>query len=101
MKTNRLFNPTKLLVDWNYHRGISIKIQPDSYFDLSNDQLIDFQGGNPGSEGISQLMNEYGIFLRDTDRTYEAQALEALRSCHKAKKTHYEESTNGDRKSVV
>lgn len=99
MKTNRLFNPTKAVVDWNYHGGIHIKIQPDSWYDLSNEQLVDFQSGNPGSEGISRLMAEYGIFLRDTDRTYESQALEALRLCHRAKKSHYEESTNNIRRS--
>ena len=99
MLTNRLCNPTKSEVDWNWHGGIHIKIKPDSHFDLSNAQLIDFQPGNPGSEAIQQLMNEYGIFLRDTDRTYEAQALECLRNCHKAKKTHYEEATNNLRRS--
>jgi len=44
-------------------------------------------------------MNEYGIFLRDTDKTYEAQALECLRNCHKAKRTHYEEATGNLRRS--
>jgi len=44
-------------------------------------------------------MGEYGLFLRDGDRTYESQALEALNKCHKAKKTHYEEATNNLRRS--
>jgi hypothetical protein len=44
-------------------------------------------------------MNELGIFLRDTDKTYEAQALEALRLAHRAKKTHYEEATGNLRRS--
>lgn len=99
MKTNRLFNPTKLPVDWNYHRGIHIKIQPDGWYDLSNDQLADFQEGQAGSEAIQSLMKDYGIFLRDTDRTYESQALEALRACHRSKLTHYEESTNTIRRN--
>ena len=99
MITNKLCNATKQLVDWGWHCGISIKIQPDSSYELTNAQLLDFQSGNPGSEAIQQLMGEYGIFLRDNDRTYESQALEALIKCHKAKKAHYEESTNNLRRS--
>lgn len=99
MLSNRLHNPTKQLVDWLWHGGVHIKIQPDSHYDLTNAQLVDFQPGQPGSEAIQQLMKELGIFLRDTDRTYEAQALECLRACHKAKKTHYEEATNNLRRS--
>jgi hypothetical protein len=99
MLTNKLCNPTKTIVDWNWHGGIHIKIQPDDSYTLSNDQLKDFQPGQPGSEAIQQLMNEYGIFLRDMDRTYEAQALEALKLCHRANKTHYEESTGNLRRS--
>lgn len=99
MLTNRLFNPTKTLVDWLWHGGVHIKIQPDGHYDLTNAQLADFQPGNPGSEAIQQLMNEYGIFLRDTDKTFESQALTCLRACHKAKKTHYEEATNNLRRA--
>jgi len=44
-------------------------------------------------------MNELGIFLRDTDKTYESQALECLKLCHRAKKTHYEEATGNLRRS--
>lgn len=99
MISNKLCNPTKAIVDWNWHGGIHIKIQPDDSYTLSNDQLKDFQPGQPGSEAIQQLMNEFGIFLRDYDRTYEAQALEALRLCHRAKRTHYEESTGNLRRS--
>jgi hypothetical protein len=43
-------------------------------------------------------MSEYGIFLRDTDKTYESQALECLKLCHRAKKTHYEEATGNLRR---
>lgn len=99
MLTNRLFNPTKNPVDWLWHGGVHIKIQPDGHYDLTNAQLADFQPGNPGSEAIQQLMNEYGIFLRDTDKTFESQALTCLRACHKAKKTHYEEATNNLRRA--
>ena len=39
-------------------------------------------------------MNDYGIFLRDTDLTFEAQALSALKACRRSKNTHYEDSSN-------
>lgn len=99
MITNRLCNPTPFDVKWNWHLGIVIPILADGHFDLNNQQLPDFQPGQPGSENIKQLMDELGLFLRDTDRSYEAQALECLRACHKAMKTHYEEATNNVRKN--
>lgn len=99
MITNRLCNPTPFEVVWNWHLGIVIRVQPDSHYDLSNQQLVDFQPGQPGSEGIKQLMDELGVFLRDTDRTYEAQALECLKACLKARKQHYDEGTNNIRKN--
>ena len=97
MLTNRLCNPTPFLVKWNWHAGINIVIPPDSHVDLSNEQMKDFQPNQPGSEAITQLMNELGVFLRDTDRTYEAQALEALNASYRAKRSHYNESTNSIR----
>lgn len=99
MKTNRLFNPTPFPVDINYDKGVHIKIQPDGSFDLPNHMLIDFQGDNPGSETVQMLMNDHGIFLRNTDRTFEAQALECLRACRRSRNAHYEEATNNLRRS--
>ena len=94
MLTNRLFNPTPFTIDMPWDKGVSIKIKPDSHYDLTNAQLVDFQPGQPGSETVQNLMDEYGIFLRDTDLSFEAQALKALRACRRAKNSHYEDSTN-------
>lgn len=99
MITNRLCNPTPFEVKWDWHLGIVIRIQPDSHYDLSNQQLPDFQPGQPGSEAIQQFMNELGVFLRDTDRTYESQALECLKACLRARTTHYNEAANNVRKN--
>lgn len=84
---------------WDWHLGIVISIQPDSHYDLTNQQLPDFQPGQPGSENIQQFMNELGVFLRDTDKTYEAQALECLRNCYRARMSQYQEATNNVRKN--
>ena len=94
MKTNRLHNPTPFPVDIPWDKGVSIKIDPDGHVDLPNHQIIDFQGDNPGSETVQNLMNDYGIFLRNTDLTFEAQALSALKACRRSKNTHYEDSSN-------
>jgi hypothetical protein len=94
MLSNRLFNPTPFHVDIPWDKGVHIKINPDGHYDLTNAQLVDFQPGQPGSETIQNLMNDYGIFLRDTDLTFEAQALSALRACRRAKNSHYEDSSN-------
>ena len=99
MLSNRLFNPTPFDVDILWDKGVSIKIKPDGFYDLTNAQLIDFQPGQPGSETVQNLMNEYGIFLRDNDLTFESQALAALKACRRAKNSHYEDSTNRLRNS--
>lgn len=39
-------------------------------------------------------MDEYGIFLRDTDLTFESQALKALRAARRVWSSHYNDSTN-------
>ena len=99
MITNRLCNPTPFPARWEWHLGIVISIAPDGHYDLTNQQLPDFQPGQPGSENIQQFMNELGVFLRDTDRTYEAQSLDCLKACYRARMTHYTEATNNVRKN--
>jgi len=99
MLSNRLFNPTPFDVDIAWDKGVHIKIKADGHYDLTTQQLQDFQPGQPGSEAVQMLMNDHGIFLRDTDRTYEAQALECLRACRRSRNSHYEEATNNLRRS--
>ena len=99
MLTNRLCNPTPFRCKLNWDKGVNIVVPADGHYDLTNAQLVDFQPGQPGSETVQLLMNDHGIFLRDTDRTYEAQAIEALRACRRSKNAHYEESTNNLRRS--
>lgn len=99
MLTNRMFNATPFRVKFPWDKGINITIEPDGYLDLSNAQLADFQPGQPGSETVQTLMNDFGLFLRDTDRTFEAQCLDALKACRRSKNSHFEESTNNLRRS--
>jgi hypothetical protein len=87
---SRLCNPTGEVVKINWHAGININIQPDDHYDLDYRQMEDFQKGRPGSEEMEELMNHHGIFIRDPDRAYEAQALEALRLSFRSRKNQYD-----------
>lgn len=91
---SRLHNPTPFEVDWEWHGGIHIKIEPDGFQDLTNAQMVDFTPNQPGSEAVRQLMDEMGIFIRNPDLSYESQALEALRACIRLKTAQYNDSVN-------
>ena len=73
--TNRLCNPTPFRVDWNYDRGVFIKLEPDGFQDLMDVEMSNqFRPGLPGTESVREEMNQFGIFLRDTAVPYELQA---------------------------
>jgi hypothetical protein len=84
--SNELCNPTPWEVQIPYHKGIVINVPPDGKVELTVDQMDDFRSGKPGSEAVQELTSYYGVFLRDNTRTYEAQALEAIRACIAAKR---------------
>lgn len=90
----RLYNPTPFPVDWEWHAGINIKIEPDGYFDLTNAQMVDFTPGQPGAEPVRNLMDELGIFIRNPDLSYESQALEAINACIRLKTQQLNDSMN-------
>jgi hypothetical protein len=87
---SRLCNATGEEVKLNWHAGINIRILPDDFIDLNYRQMEDFQDGKPGSEEMKETMNHYGIFIRDPDRSYESQALEALRLAYRSRKAQYD-----------
>lgn len=90
MLTNKLCNPTHKLVKFQYDRGVNIKIEPDSTIDITMEQLNDFREGQPGSEEARQVLEYYGVFLLDGDRSFDEQALSSLRNTQKAKKGQLE-----------
>ena len=92
MITNRLCNPTPFLCDWQYDRGVHIKIEPDGFADLNAAQSEQFRNDVPGTESVRETMAQYGIFLRDLSVTYETQAIKALRECIKFKDTLYKDA---------
>jgi hypothetical protein len=58
--------------------------------------MEDFRNDKPGSEAVQEIMQHFGVFLRDDTRSYEAQALEALKASYRSKKELYE-TTVSDR----
>lgn len=89
--SNRLCNPTPFPVELRWHAGIEICIEPDGFVDLDVNQMDDFRQGKPGSEEVQLTMQQLGIFLRDADRSYEAQALEAIEGAISMKMARYNE----------
>jgi len=77
----KMINPTPFDVKIPYQLGVSIRIPADGEIDLTMQQLEDFAPGKPGSEETRKLLNFEGVFLQDTDLSYDVQALAALRAC--------------------
>ena len=92
MITNRLCNPTPFLCDWQYDRGIHIKIEPDGFADLNAAQSEQFRNDVPGTESVRETMQMFGIFLRDLSVPYEVQAIKALKECIKFKDALYKDA---------
>jgi hypothetical protein len=93
----KLVNPTPFDVEINYDRGVDIQIPKFGSTDLTLQQMDDFRPDKPGSETVMEITGFHGLFLMDTDRPYENQALEALRDSHKRKTSRYNEITQSHR----
>jgi len=85
---NKLVNPTPWKIEIPYDRGTFINIEPDGEYEFSSiDQQKDFEPGQPGSEEVRKLLEGAGAFLLNPDLSYDLQALRALQSCIKVKKS--------------
>src|SRR5262245_54941005 len=99
--TNRLCNPTPFRVDWNYDRGVHIKLEPDSSLNLVDVEMSNqFRPGLPGSETVKEGMQQHGIFLRDDNVPFEMQAMDALRGCIRYHESLYTEATSNLRRKA-
>jgi hypothetical protein len=90
--TAKLANPTPWNVELPYEKGICIVIPAFGFTSLTMQQLDDMRGGKPGSEAINLILDYDGLFIVDSDRPYDHQALEALKRCHRAKKAQHEDA---------
>jgi len=87
---NKLCNPTPFPVSIDWDRGIVIEVEPDSSTEVTSRQAEQFMPGEPGSEEIRKMLETYGVYLQDSDRDTDVQALMALKLCWKAKNERYE-----------
>jgi hypothetical protein len=76
----KMINPTPFNVKIPYQLGVSIRIPADGEIDLTMEQLDDFRPGKPGSEETRKTLEFEGVFLQDSDLSYDVQALQALQS---------------------
>jgi len=88
--TSKLCNPTPWDASFPYEPGIRIKIPAFSDTDITMQQMDDFRDGKPGSEAVLELLDYDGLFLMDTDRPYDYQALTALTKAKDKKKAQYD-----------
>ena len=82
----KLVNPTPFDVKIPYERGVYINIPSDGDVELTMGQLDDFRPGKPGSEAARKLLDFEGVFLSDTDLSYDLQALRALETAVRERK---------------
>jgi len=74
----KLMNPTPWDVKLNYEKGVVIVVPAFGAVDLSMGQFEDYRPNTPGAEAVYEVLDTVGVFLFDTDRPYENQALETL-----------------------
>lgn len=82
----KLCNATPFAVEIAYEKGIVLKIPGDSSISLTTIQLDSFDPSKPGWEENRILLEGKGLFLLDTDLSYDAQSLKALKACIKLKR---------------
>jgi hypothetical protein len=95
-----LINPTPFDVRIPYQQGIEIRVPADGEVNLSMQQLDDFRPGKPGSEETKKILDFEGVFLQDSDLSYDFQALEALKAYVHQRKDRiktFTERTKGSR----
>jgi hypothetical protein len=97
----RLVNPTPFDVKIPYERGVYINIPSDGDVELSMQQLDDFRPGKPGSEAARKLLDFEGVFLQDTDLSYDLQALRALQTAVTERKDRIKTFTERTRNSRI
>jgi hypothetical protein len=95
--SSKLCNPTPFDVKLPWDRGVNIKIPAFGTADLNMQQMDDFRPGKPGTAAVKQVLDYHGLFLMDTDRPYDNQALDGLRRSRLAKKAQYDSATKNIR----
>ena len=96
-----LVNPTPMEVVMPYDRGRKIRIPADSELTIDYYLADDFRPDKPGYEAVRELLEYYGIFLKNTDISYDFQALTALKASRKAKNSQLQAFMDGYHANAV
>ena len=99
--SNKLCNPTPFNVVIPYGRGESIHIPGYSVIELRNEQVDDFTPSKPGYANVREMLDSNGLFLMDPDRSYDAQALGAIRKSIKFKQDLYDAGVESVQNLIV
>lgn len=95
--TAKLVNPTPWEQKLNFKGGINIRIPAFGETDLTMEQMDDYRPDKPGSEDVYRVLNVKGLFLKDSDLSYDHQALDALKKMREALSDQYR---NVERRAV-
>lgn len=85
----KLMNPTPWDVELNYEKGVVLVVPAFGSVDLTMQQLDDYRPDKPGSEAVYEELDFHGLFLMDSDRPYDNQALEAIEKSLRKKRELY------------
>ena len=88
--SDKLYNSTPFDARIPYDRNY-INIPGDGYVQVRAQQLEDFMPGRPGTEEVRALLNSYGCFLFDTDKSFDIQMLDALKAFVKDRDKQYKD----------
>jgi hypothetical protein len=96
-----LVNPTPFDVKIEYQAGQLIRVAADGETPLTMGQLDDFRPGKPGSEETRKILEMEGVFLQDSDLSYDYQALTALKACVAERSRRIKDFTERTRNSRI
>ncbi len=98
-RIQKMVNPTPFDVKIPYERGVYISVPADGESMLSMQQFDDFCPGKPGSEAAKKLLDFEGVYVADSDLSYDYQALQALQVAVRERKERIKNFTDRTRNS--
>ncbi len=97
----KLVNPTPFDVKIEYQSGQILRIPADGEISIEMNVLDDFRPGKPGSEETRKILEMEGIFLQDSDLSYDFQALTVLKACVAERTKRIKEFTDRTRNARI
>jgi len=98
--SDKMFNSTPWEAQIPYSR-VKIIIPGDSFARLTPEQVDDFRSGKPGSEEVRRLLQSFGCFMYDTDKSHDIQMLDCLKACVKEKEMTFSDYVNNVRNQRI